>query len=213
MVLLLSIGAWLPELGPGRRHLPGERPGHRFGDAPQSARPPNSDGLPCPPASAVDVLGSPGYSPAMHEPRRQYRRVAAATVALWLCASCSGTATVHTAGQPAIEGRIIGGDQAWLFVQNSGGELYRVPKSRVHDIDHPGNVLFTVGAVGSGTVMFASTGPSSGQFASQFAPQLAIYGVLLGIGLWQWWDSSAAVHQPLPPGVHALDAPGLQEVR
>lgn len=145
--------------------------------------------------------------------RHPCRRATATAAALWVLASCSGTATVHTAGQPAIEGRIIGGDSTWLFVQNNAGELYRVPKRRVHDIDHPGNVLFTVGAVGLGTGLAASAGRPPDQIPSEFTTQLAIYGVLLGLGLWQWWDSSAAVHQPLSPGVESLEAPVFEEVR
>lgn len=67
-------------------------------------------------------------------PRRSRLFFVAAAVALSGC-----TATIYRAGQPAIEGRLVGGDDDHLAVRNAGGEVFRVPRAEIVDVDHPGN--------------------------------------------------------------------------
>lgn len=144
---------------------------------------------------------------------RVWMRLIFAATILATTAACGATATVYTAGQPAIEGRIVGGDTSALYVQNAASEIYRVPKNRVHDVDHPGNVLFTVGAIGFGSIGSAVISQRNSQFARDVGPQLLFYGALALLGGWQWWESSSAASVAPPAGMNILEVPPLQEVR
>jgi hypothetical protein len=61
-------------------------------------------------------------------------------------AGCSTTATIHRVNGPAYEAKILQSDPTSLDVQGDDGRPYRVPREQISDIDHPGNVLATVGA-------------------------------------------------------------------
>jgi hypothetical protein len=76
-------------------------------------------------------------------------RAAALSVAISL-AGCSTTATIHRVNGPAYEATILESDPTSLDVRGDDGRPYRVPRQQVSEIDHPGNVLATVGAALAG---------------------------------------------------------------
>jgi hypothetical protein len=77
---------------------------------------------------------------------RARSRAVALSVAISL-AGCSSTATIHRVNGPAYEAKILRSDPTSLDVLGDDGRPYRVSREQVSDIDHPGNVLATVGAV------------------------------------------------------------------
>ena len=62
--------------------------------------------------------------------------VAVALAGLAGMAGC-GTATLHRAEDPAIEGRIAGADGRAICIQNRAGRVFAVPAAAVIDVDHP----------------------------------------------------------------------------
>ncbi len=64
--------------------------------------------------------------------------------------ACSTTATIHRAHGPAYEAEIADSDASRLRVLGDDGRLHEVPRAEVTDVDHPGNVVLTVGAVLAG---------------------------------------------------------------
>ncbi|MSP91955.1 MAG: hypothetical protein EXR79_09190 [Myxococcales bacterium] len=48
-----------------------------------------------------------------------------------------GTATLHRAEEPAIDGRIAGSDAHTICIQNRAGRVFAVPDADVVDVDHP----------------------------------------------------------------------------
>jgi hypothetical protein len=63
---------------------------------------------------------------------------------------CSITATIGRNFGPEHEGQIVASDATSLRVRDPGGYEAVIPREDVSDIDHPGNVLFTIGAVVAG---------------------------------------------------------------
>jgi hypothetical protein len=62
-------------------------------------------------------------------------------------AGCSTTATITRSYGPSYEAEITGSDARFLRVRDGNGYEFAIPREEVADIDHPGNVLFTIGAV------------------------------------------------------------------
>lgn len=62
------------------------------------------------------------------------------------------SAAVHRDDQPGLRGIIEGGDSTHMVVRNAAGEMFRVPRAGVVDIDHPSWTiaagLFTIGIPG-----------------------------------------------------------------
>lgn len=73
--------------------------------------------------------------------------------------ACSTTATIHRAYGPAYEAEIVTSDPTALRVLGDDGRLHEVSRAEVTDIDHPGNVVLTVGAIlaGLGALVLFST--------------------------------------------------------
>ena len=61
--------------------------------------------------------------------------------------ACSTTATIHRVYGPSYEAEIADSDASALRVLGDDGRLHAVPRAEVTDVDHPGNVVLTVGAV------------------------------------------------------------------
>jgi hypothetical protein len=72
-------------------------------------------------------------------------------IAAWLVlcafASCSTTATMSRNNGPAYEAEILSSDADFLSVRDNYGRQIVVSRDEVIEIDHPGNVLYTIGAV------------------------------------------------------------------
>ena len=69
-----------------------------------------------------------------------------------LLTSCSTTATISDLDRGQIESEIVGADASRLYLDDGR----QVDKSRVTDIDHPGNVHLTVGLIMGGTGLLQS---------------------------------------------------------
>lgn len=68
----------------------------------------------------------------------------ALAVATALALSACGTATIHRVEAPDLEARIVAGSPAYLYVTDDRNRFWRLRRSDVSDIDHPGNVLAAV---------------------------------------------------------------------
>jgi hypothetical protein len=116
-------------------------------------------------------------------------------LAALLAGSCSSTATVERRDGPPTEGRIERSDEDGLYLSDDQGRILRLDRRQVADIDHPGNVCMTVGAVI--TTLFvsalASKEASGGEFVSP-GRTYAIGGVGVAMSLWggYWYYRSVS---------------------
>jgi hypothetical protein len=62
------------------------------------------------------------------------------------CFACASTATIQRFDGPDTEAEIERSDADALYVRGSNGQLYRLDRSKVGAIDHPGNVNLAIGA-------------------------------------------------------------------
>lgn len=144
---------------------------------------------------------------------------------LVLATGCGTTATVITRDGKRDETRIVGGDRDVLLLQNDYGVEKIVRRTEVKDIDHPGNVIATLGGLigGSYGLSLIAVGVicgSSGSSRNSVCPLM--YGVLgaataLGAGMfvwgmWTWLTSKNAVsdslsNPPVPMPVTPLPPP------
>ncbi len=77
----------------------------------------------------------------------QLRERIVAFLVLCAFAGCSTTATISRVNGPAYEAHILASDTNFLRVRDNYGREFLVPREDVADIDHPGNVLYTIGLV------------------------------------------------------------------
>jgi len=147
-----------------------------------------------------------------------------------LCSGCSTTATVFTRDGKRDEARIVGGDREVLLLQNDYGVERVVRRAEVKDIDHPGNVVATIGGIigGSYGLSLAVVGgvcATSGSSRNSTCPLLlGMTGVMTALGagmfvwgLWTWLTSKNAVSDswstppvtvtPLPPPTNVAPPP------
>lgn len=71
--------------------------------------------------------------------------------------ACSSAATLYRRDAPPVEGRIVHTDRAGVIVATDDGLLI-VPREAITDIDHPGNVALTIGALTVGVSAVAIVG-------------------------------------------------------
>ncbi len=143
--------------------------------------------------------------------------VACVSLACYVLASgaCSSTATFQRSGGLSLEGEIVHGDSTAVYAKGGNGLVYRVERSSLYDIDHPGNVHMLVGAV---CLAMSVAGLVSGQFASSEYERRdgraigAAYGAvglpLLGYGSYFYLRSKRAEagRGQVPFSVHTLPA-------
>ena len=78
---------------------------------------------------------------------RRFGHRSIACLLLGAFAGCSTTATISRTNGPAFEAEILGSDANSLRVRDDYGREFAVAREEVADIDHPGNVLSTIGVV------------------------------------------------------------------
>jgi hypothetical protein len=126
-----------------------------------------------------------------------------------LCTGCGTTATIHRWGAPPLEAQIVDSDSKSIYVEDDQGRRYRVPRSTLTEVDHPGNVALGIGigllAIAS-IAYFADDDSGRGPDEARRAMALG-YGIpgtiLAAWGGYSWLGSrSAASHvsteQPMP---------------
>ena len=116
---------------------------------------------------------------------RMTARILASTVVIAF-SGCATTATIGRTDGPDSEAEIIRSNEEALFVRGSNGQIYRLERSTVSDIDHPGNVVMVVGAslIGMLGLLLAAMNPTERRGA--VGPLTIGYGLpglfLLGLG-------------------------------
>jgi hypothetical protein len=75
------------------------------------------------------------------------RAAVAVLVPLLATGACSLTATIERRDGPPTEGRIDQSDRNTLHLVDGDGRTMALDRRQVADIDHPGNIALTVGAV------------------------------------------------------------------
>lgn len=118
-------------------------------------------------------------------------------VATVLLAGCGTTATVSRLGSRPLDARIVGGDSASIYVETDSAK-YAVPRNEITDIDHPGNVAATIGAIvtGYGIANIAAGASDCDRYggaycAGVFLPA-AIGAPVMAYGLVTWISSVSA---------------------
>ncbi len=116
-----------------------------------------------------------------------------------LALGACGSATIERIGAPNLEARIVGSDDRNVYVISDDDQTFAVPRRTIRDIDHPGNVLVTVGAcLLSMTALTYLSNESGGQESGGI---FAAVGVPLFIGgLIPWLQSTRAADNTDPGG-------------
>lgn len=99
-----------------------------------------------------------------------------------LCGSGCSSATLERAGGPNIEARVVASDNKAVYVTGDDGQIYRVSRSTLRDVDHPGNVLMVIGGVflvPALTLFIASLGSGSNNLEREMASTYFIMGAPL----------------------------------
>lgn len=116
-------------------------------------------------------------------PRRPGRLVSAvALITLVFSGGCASTATIQRTDGPDNEARIVTSDAGAVYVAGRNGQIYRIGRESVSEIDHPGNVEILIGSLVVGLVGALAIGVyEDGGDRSGVAAVAIIYG---GPGLW-----------------------------
>jgi hypothetical protein len=140
-------------------------------------------------------------------------------IAAFLCLTACSTATIERSGLPNLEGRIVASDERSVYVLGDEGQTFAVPRRTLRDIDHPGNVLLTVGGVllAFAGISYLSTGSASNEDeqARKTANLFGAIGAPLflgGIIPWLMSSRAAANFGPevaVPDAIPLAELPGL----
>jgi hypothetical protein len=98
---------------------------------------------------------------------------------------CSWTATIARSDGPDTEGEIHHSDAGAVYVRARNGGIYRIDRSVITDIDHPGNVEMVVGGILVGLFSFVAISERNAPDRNDALTVLAIYGGL-GLALISW---------------------------
>jgi len=63
---------------------------------------------------------------------------------------CGNTATITRVNAPELDGEIRASDSQNIYIKTAGNTPMSVPRETITDIDHPGNVAATIGAIVTG---------------------------------------------------------------
>jgi hypothetical protein len=123
-----------------------------------------------------------------------------------LAGGCATTATIRRQRGPTIEATIDRSDATALYATTPQGPRYRIERSDVVDIDHPGNLAMGVGCLfataGAGLLAIGYSARNPSGFVG--IPVLmgwmsVVGGVPLALaGMWSWVRSHVAVRAAQP---------------
>ncbi|MSP91956.1 MAG: hypothetical protein EXR79_09195 [Myxococcales bacterium] len=110
-----------------------------------------------------------------------------------------GTATVHRVEAPDLAVRLTAGSRTYLYVTDDTNRFWRVRRSDVRDIDHPGNVLAAAAApflLAGLTLLGVSKATTRSQDATISYAIGTVYTALslpvFAVGFCSWAGSTAA---------------------
>lgn len=86
------------------------------------------------------------------------RVAAGALVLVLIVGSCSTSASIERRDGPPTDGRIVRSDGDAIYLGDHEGRIMRIDRRQVADIDHPGNVVLTVGGILTTVLLFALFG-------------------------------------------------------
>ena len=114
------------------------------------------------------------------------------------------TASIERRRAPDIDARIVGSDRSGIVVETDRGERRRIPGSEIKEIDHPGNVLMTVGAIFAGLALLSAESQNPNDRAE--ADGLAVVGLSLFVGgAIPYFRSTGASGEFDPADIPAVD--------
>ena len=102
------------------------------------------------------------------------------------CNNCA--AIIERTDKPNIRSKIIDSDNDNLYINNDSGKVFKINRSSINDIDHPGNVLMTIGlsfisfSLISLSIMQMESKSSSGKGYKELSLVYGIPGILLFTG-------------------------------
>jgi hypothetical protein len=127
-------------------------------------------------------------------------RAASLGLALVLLSGCGSSATITLRDGQLVEGQIIAGDRNSLYLDTGEAEI-TVPRSRIADVDHPGNGAAITGIIVAAygalniAVGFSECDKRGAAFcAGVFTPAALGLG-LTGYGFSVWGASRNATHR------------------
>lgn len=127
-------------------------------------------------------------------------RAASLCLAFVLLAGCGSSATITLQDGRLVEGQIIASDRNSLYLDTGEAEL-TVPRSRIVDVDHPGNgaaitglILAAYGALNI-AVGFSQCDKQGGAFCVGVFTPAALGLGLTGYGFSVWGASRNAMHR------------------
>lgn len=122
---------------------------------------------------------------------------------------CSTYATVLRTDGRSVEADITSSDEHYLYLRNDEVGSGYIARSQVKDIDHPGSVAASLGALGAvvGSLLvvggMANAVSCSGDLCGSGTAAYAIPGTILGVGsvpplIWGWavWADSSSAAEP-----------------
>ncbi|SRR5690606_27177306 len=138
--------------------------------------------------------------------------------------ACGSSATLTHRNGALTEAKITGGSPEAIIVESDAGLSYAIPRSDIHEIDHPGNVAATIGGavLGYGLLniglaldecqkdeRFESGAEQAGFCTGVFSPAVVGLGLLI-YGLYTHHRSTSAVDDTSFPSASAarLAPPG-----
>ena len=90
------------------------------------------------------------------------------------------TASIERRRGPDVDARIVGSDRDGIVIETQAGRRARISGSEIKKIDHPGNVLMTVGAVVAGLAILSAESQNPSDRAG--ADGLGVIGLSLFLG-------------------------------
>ena len=139
-----------------------------------------------------------GHTPSMGH-RLGQRGLACFALATF--AGCSTTATISRTNGPALDADILVSDANSMRVRDDYGREFLITREEVADIDHPGNVLTTIGVVliAMSIPMFvAALSPGSESRETEWSGLELVYGIpeaVTGLCLSHPWLESLQAFQ------------------
>lgn len=106
-----------------------------------------------------------------------------ATTLLLATVLCSCAATIERRGAPTIDAPIVGSDLNTINVKSKDGSVATIDGREIIEIDHPGNVLMTVGLGYAGWTLFKIVILSAMKGKEDAIINAVEYDMSIGLGL------------------------------
>ncbi len=132
------------------------------------------------------------------------KRLRASVAALVICTCACSSATIYRRDAPDLEATIVGGNSKYLYVETEDGRVVQIERSKITDIDHPGNGEAVVGGlwvatwsllVGMLAELSGNMNDRNGALVTAFAVGILPGAIPLVHGIVTWHQSTSAADE------------------